>query len=145
MGSGVLQTYRTVVYCREFVLSDTQWAYSKGICKNPLLGNHQVFYIDGMGSLQQDRRVRGRKKSLELLCRMLNTYPAAGAVSGHHQPCRLPRGRGISCAIYYSAFQGGTVEYHMLNPIIGAHAGPGAIGVFFMATSAAIEHREAAR
>lgn len=104
----------------------------KASVKNPLLGNHQVFCIDGMGSLQQDRRVRGRKKSLELLCRMLNTHiqqPAQYPVIISHADCQEDAEYLAQYITAHSKVE--RVEYHMLNPIIGAHAGPGAIGVFF--------------
>ncbi|MDO5785741.1 MAG: DegV family protein [Eubacteriales bacterium] len=104
----------------------------KSSAMSPLRGNNLIFYIDGAGSLQQDRRVRGRRKSLELLCRQLNAhvqeteqYP----VLISHADCQEDATYLAQYIMEHSKVK--QVEYHMLNPVIGAHAGPGAIGVFF--------------
>lgn len=82
------------------------------------------------GRLVPGKKVRGRKKTLELLERQLATQlPAGGAAYISHGDCRedaeelakyLLRHAGVSHA-----------ELIVLNQVVGAHAGPDAIGVCF--------------
>ncbi len=99
---------------------------------NSLRGNHQIFYLDEAGNLQQDRRVRGRRKSLELLCRQMNAHMQDSRydlVTISHADCEEDAAYLAQYMKEHAAVK--QVEYHMLNPVIGAHTGPGALGVFF--------------
>lgn len=97
-----------------------------------LRGNNLMLYVDGTGNVQQDKRVHGRKKALELLGRQLHAhirdsmqYP----VIISHADCREDAEYLAQYIIEHAKVK--RVEYHMLNPVVGAHAGPGAIGVAF--------------
>ena len=97
-----------------------------------LRGNQSLLYVDGTGTVQQSKRVRGRKKSLELLCRQLNAHiqqPERYPVTISHADCAEDAAYLAQYIVAHSNVE--QVECHMLNPIVGAHVGAGALGVFF--------------
>ena len=84
------------------------------------------------GRLIPDKKVRGRRRSLDMLCKQLNAhiqeigkYP----VTISHGDCQEDAEYLKAYILNHTAVQ--DVEIHMLDTVIGAHAGPGTVALFF--------------
>ena len=97
-----------------------------------IVGIKPVLYVSDEGKLIPDKKVRGRKKSLEALCRQMTQHiRAVGAY-----PVTISHGDCLADAEYLKKYilshtDVKEVEIHMLDTVIGAHAGPGTVALFF--------------
>lgn len=97
-----------------------------------LVGIKPVMYVSDDGRLIPDKKIRGRRRSLETLCKMLNAHiwePGRYPVTISHGDC-------LEDAEYLKQYildhsQVKEVEIHMLDTVIGSHSGPGTIALFF--------------
>ncbi|MDO4286908.1 MAG: DegV family protein [Eubacteriales bacterium] len=96
----------------------------------PRTGYCQLLHITRNGVLAQNKKVRGRKKALELLAKQTAAQLSAGdEVYISHANCVQDAQELAEYLVEHTEAK--HVEYHMLNEIVGAHTGPGAVGVFF--------------
>ena len=97
-----------------------------------LVGIKPVLYVSDDGRLIPDKKVRGRRRSLETLCRQLNAHIREVG----QYPVTISHGDCLEDAEYLRDYilkhsQVQEVELHMLDTVIGAHAGPGTVALFF--------------
>lgn len=102
--------------------------------KNSLFGSRgstcQLLHLDSSGKLALDKKVRGRKKALELLQKQAAAQLAKGGTAYiSHADCREDAEELAKYLLHNADLK--HVEFIILNEVIGAHVGPGAIGVFF--------------
>lgn len=99
-----------------------------------LLGIKPVLHVDNEGHLIKVSTARGRKKAIEALADMysaLTPTPADGVVFISHADCIQD---AQTLAQMLNGRFGVTVELITdIGPIIGAHAGPGTLALFFVA------------
>ncbi|MCD8357245.1 MAG: DegV family protein [Clostridia bacterium] len=119
-----------------FMVDDLQYLERNGDLekKTSLFGSRgstcQLLHLDTSGKLALDKKVRGRKKALELLQKQaVAQLPKGGTAYISHADCREDAEELAKNLLHNAGLK--HVEYIMLNEVIGAHAGPGAIGVFF--------------
>lgn len=96
-----------------------------------------VLHVDDEGHLINMEKARGRKKSLDMLVKHFEET----AIDPGRTPVFISHGDCIEDAEYVAAKlkeNSGVsqVLIHMLDPVIGAHAGPGTVAIFFLG-----EHR----
>ena len=97
-----------------------------------LVGIKPILYVSDDGRLIPDKKVRGRRRSLETLCRQLNAHIREAG----QYPVTISHGDCLEDAEYLRDYilkhsQVQEVELHMLDTVIGAHAGPGTVALFF--------------
>ena len=100
-----------------------------------LLSIKPVIHVNDEGALEVVEKVRGHKKAVKtLLQRMEDTAvdPASQTVFIMHADC-LDEAEALRNKV---AEQFGVKDFviHQLDPVIGAHVGPGTLALFFMAT-----------
>lgn len=96
-----------------------------------------VLHVDDEGHLINMEKARGRKKSLDMLVKHFEET----AINPGKTPVFISHGDCIEDAEYVAAKLKencgvSKVLIHMLDPVIGAHAGPGTVALFFVG-----EHR----
>lgn len=96
-----------------------------------------VLHVDDEGHLINMEKARGRKKSLDMLVKHFEE----SAIDPGKTPVFISHGDCIEDAEYVAAKLKencgvSKVLIHMLDPVIGAHAGPGTVALFFVG-----EHR----
>ncbi len=96
-----------------------------------LLSVKPVMYVSDEGKLIVWKKARGRKRALEMLAKQLNKhiqevgkYP----VTISHGDCQEDAEYLKEYILSHTAVE--QVEIHMLDTVIGAHAGPGTVAVF---------------
>lgn len=96
-----------------------------------LLSVKPVMYVSDEGKLLVWKKARGRKRALEMLAKQLNKhiqevgkYP----VTISHGDCQEDAEYLKEYILSHTAVE--QVEIHMLDTVIGAHAGPGTVAVF---------------
>lgn len=99
-----------------------------------LVGIKPVLYVDNGGHLIPYKKVRGRKKSLEELANQLKLH-IDSTQTQRYQIC-ISHGDCIEDAEYLRTYLRKNmgikdVYIHILDTVIGAHAGPGTIALFF--------------
>ena len=97
-----------------------------------LVGIKPILYVSDDGRLIPDKKARGRRKSLEMLCRQLNAHiqeVGSYPVTISHGDCEEDAQYLKDYILAHSQVE--DVEIHMLDIVIGAHAGPGTIALFF--------------
>lgn len=97
-----------------------------------LVGIKPILYVSDDGRLIPDKKARGRRKSLEMLCRQLNAHireVGSYPVTISHGDCEEDAQYLKDYILAHSEVE--DVEIHMLDIVIGAHAGPGTIALFF--------------
>ena len=102
-----------------------------------MLNIKPVMHVDDEGHLIPLEKVRGRKKSLNALVDHMEKIAdrAHRPADGVHHPRRLPRGgrvRGRAGEASASACTEVVINY--VDPVIGAHSGPGTLALFFVGT-----------
>lgn len=100
-----------------------------------LLGIKPVLHVDDEGHLVKVSTARGRKKAVEALADQYGSLaltPGEGSVFISHADC--PEDARELAGMLHDRF-GVTVELITdIGPVIGAHAGPGTLALFFVAT-----------
>ena len=97
-----------------------------------IVGIKPILYVSDEGKLIPDKKVRGRRKSLEMLCKqMMQHIREIGSY-----PVTISHGDCLEDAEYLKNYilshtEVKDVEIHMLDTVIGAHAGPGTVALFF--------------
>ncbi len=97
-----------------------------------LVGIKPVLYVSDDGRLIADKKIRGRRKALETLCRQMNAHIQEVG----QYPVTISHGDCLEDAEYLKQYilshsKVEEVEIHMLDTVIGAHAGPGTVALFF--------------
>ena len=128
--------------CHWFTVDDLMFLHRGGrVAKSTavvgsLLGIKPILHVDNEGHLISVSKVRGRDAALkELAQRMKDTMtedPAEATVFISHGDCEE---EAKTTAEYVKALTGAHVELmHCLGPVIGGHAGPGTMALFFLGT-----------
>lgn len=96
-----------------------------------LLSVKPILYVSAEGKLLVWKKARGRKRALEMLAKQMNkhireigTYP----VTISHGDCQEDAEYLKEYILSHTAVE--QVEIHMLDTVIGAHAGPGTVALF---------------
>ena len=96
-----------------------------------LLSVKPILYVSDEGKLLVWKKARGRKRALEMLAKQMNkhireigTYP----VTISHGDCQEDAEYLKEYILSHTAVE--QVEIHMLDTVIGAHAGPGTVALF---------------
>lgn len=96
-----------------------------------LLSVKPILYVSDEGKLLVWKKARGRKRALEMLAKQMNkhireigTYP----VTISHGDCQEDAEYLKEYILLHTAVE--QVEIHMLDTVIGAHAGPGTVALF---------------
>ena len=96
-----------------------------------LLSVKPILYVSDEGKLVVWKKARGRKRALEMLAKQMNkhireigTYP----VTISHGDCQEDAEYLKEYILSHTAVE--QVEIHMLDTVIGAHAGPGTVALF---------------
>lgn len=96
-----------------------------------LLSVKSILYVSDEGKLLVWKKARGRKRALEMLAKQMNkhireigTYP----VTISHGDCQEDAEYLKEYILSHTAVE--QVEIHMLDTVIGAHAGPGTVALF---------------
>ena len=96
-----------------------------------LLSVKPILYVSDEGKLLVWKKARGRKRALEMLAKQMNkhireigTYP----VTISHGDCQEDAEYIKEYILSHTAVE--QVEIHMLDTVIGAHAGPGTVALF---------------
>lgn len=98
-----------------------------------LIGIKPIIYVDNDGKLIPCHKVRGRRQSLEYLAAKLRdtiVNPAGQTVRISHGDCLEDAEYLKQVILDTTAVQ--RVEIDMLDNVIGAHAGPGTVALFFI-------------
>lgn len=100
-----------------------------------LVGIKPVLYVSDDGRLIPDKKVRGRRRSLETLCRQLNAHIREAG----QYPVTISHGDCLEDAhkvgeMVQQRLGVRQVVYNTIGPVIGAHAGPGTVALFFLGT-----------
>lgn len=100
-----------------------------------LLKVKPVMHVDDEGKLIPMQKVRGRKKSLEALCDMMEKTALKPI---EDQTIYISHGDCIEDVEYLESlirkrWQPKRIFHNILDPVIGAHAGPGTVALFFLA------------
>ena len=107
---------------------------SKGVAiAGTLLNIKPVLHVDDMGRLVPAIKVRGRKKSLVAL---VEKFAETASEPKSEQFVAISHGDCLEDAEYVAdqlkeRFGVSDVLIHYLDPVIGAHAGPGTVALFF--------------
>lgn len=128
--------------CHWFTVDDLMFLHRGGrvpkttAVVGSLLGIKPVLHVDNEGHLVSVDKVRGRDAALkELVNRMKATMtedPATATVFISHGDCEE---EAQKTAAYVKDITGANVELiHCLGPVIGGHAGPGTMALFFLGT-----------
>ena len=99
-----------------------------------LVGIKPILYVDAEGRLIPDKKARGRKKSIEELGKQLLRHIdpdqiARYGVSISHGDCEEDAKMLADWLCKNSPVK--KVDIHILDTVIGAHAGPGTLALFF--------------
>ena len=96
-----------------------------------MLDIRPVLHVDSDGGLTNVKKVRGRKASVQALCdRVVQTAYSDSPIFISHADC-LDDAEKLSEMIQAKTGLKTTVITHV-GPVVGAHAGPGTLALFFM-------------
>ena len=100
-----------------------------------MLSIKPVMHVDDEGHLILMEKARGRKKSLDALC----THMEETAIDPENQVVFISHGDCIEDAEYLAKrvkerLHVKDVMIHILDPVIGAHSGPGTVALFYIGT-----------
>ncbi len=100
-----------------------------------MLGIKPVLHVDNEGHLINIAKVRGRRQSLNALVERMEKT----AVNPKNQRVFIGHGDCIDDALYVKKLvheKFGTTDFEItyINPIIGAHSGPGTLALFYVGT-----------
>lgn len=98
-----------------------------------LIGIKPIIYVDEEGKLVPVDKVRGRRQSLDYLCdklRLTIKEPESQTVRISHGDCLADAKYLKECILSKTPVK--EVEIDMLDNVIGAHAGPGTVALFFL-------------
>lgn len=100
-----------------------------------MLNIKPVMHVDDEGHLILMEKARGRRKSLDALC----THMEETAINPESQYVFISHGDCLEDAEYLAnrvkeRMHVKDVLIHILDPVIGAHAGPGTVALFYLGT-----------
>ena len=123
--------------CHWFTVDDLLYLHRGGrvpksaAVMGSLLSVKPILYVSDEGKLLVWKKARGRKRALEMLAKQMNkhireigTYP----VTISHGDCQEDAEYLKEYILSHTAVE--QVEIHMLDTVIGAHAGPGTVALF---------------
>lgn len=125
-----------------FVVDDLKWLRKGGRLSNAsaiigtLLKIKPILYVTDEGTLIASSKVRGRKTCLANVVSSLgNDFgdPAGKEIFIFHGDCE-DEAKAMADDIRKTYPDVGEISLYMLGPTIGAHVGPGFIGVFYLGT-----------
>lgn len=125
-----------------FVVDDLKWLRKGGRLSNAsafigtLLKIKPILYVTDEGTLIASSKVRGRKTCLANVVKGIAADigdPAGKEVFIFHGDCE-DEAAAVADDIKRTYPAIGDISLHMLGPTIGAHVGPGFIGVFYLGT-----------
>ncbi|MBO5199377.1 MAG: DegV family protein [Lachnospiraceae bacterium] len=128
-------------FCVQFTVEDLKYLYRGGrISKTTavvgsLINVKPVLYVNPDGQLVSLSTVRGRKRSLATL--VANMEERRGSYKEDSLPICIVHGDALQDAEYTASlirekFGTDNILINTVGPSIGAHSGPGAIGICFM-------------
>ena len=129
-------------YCVRFTVDDLNHLHRGGrISKTTavigsMINIKPILFLNPEGQLVALSKERGRKKSLAAICNdMLNNM---GKYKDSNEPICIVHGDALEDAQYladliHEKLPGRTIIINTISPSIGAHSGPGAIGLCYMA------------
>ncbi len=96
-----------------------------------LVGIKPILYVSDDGRLIPDKKARGRRKSLEILCEQMQKHilPSDYPVTISHGDCLEDAEYLRDYILAHTNVK--EVEIHMLDTVIAAHSGPGTVALFF--------------
>ena len=98
-----------------------------------MLDIRPVLHVDSDGGLTNVKKVRGRKASVQALCdRVVQTAHKDSPIFISHADCRDDAEKLAEMIRAKTGLE--TVLITDVGPVIGAHAGPGTLALFFMGT-----------
>ena len=100
-----------------------------------MLSIKPVMHVDDEGHLILMEKARGRRKSLDALC----AHMEETAIDPENQVVYISHGDCIEDAMYLAnrvkeRLHVKDVLVHILDPVIGAHSGPGTVALFYLGT-----------
>ncbi len=101
-----------------------------------LLQVKPVMYVSDAGKLEVVSKARGRKQAMQMLVNEMEKTvkePQKQLVVVAHGDC--PEDAEYVMKLIREKFNVGESLIHYLDPVIGAHAGPGTLAVFFMGSA----------
>ena len=125
-----------------FVVDDLKWLRKGGRLSNAsaiigtLLKIKPILYVTDEGTLVASSKVRGRKTCLANVVESLEKDfgdPAGKEIFIFHGDCEA-EAKAMAEDIRKLYPDAGEISLFMLGPTIGAHVGPGFIGVFYLGT-----------
>ena len=124
--------------CHFFTVDDLNHLYRGGRLSRSsaffgtLVGIKPVMYLSTEGKLVPINKIRGRRQAVEELCKLTKEY----IEDGENQVVYICHGGSPEDAAYLESLvreqvHPRDVDVRYLTPIIGTHAGPGTLAVFF--------------
>ena len=96
-----------------------------------MLDIRPVLHVDNEGGLSSVKKVRGRKASIQALCdRVVQTAHKDTPIFISHADCKADAKKLAELIREKTGHQ--TMLITNVGPVIGAHAGPGTLALFFM-------------
>ena len=100
-----------------------------------MLNIKPVMHVDDEGHLILVEKARGRRKSLDALC----SHMEDTAIEPENQVVFISHGDCLEDALYLAnrvkeKLHVKDVMIHILDPVIGAHSGPGTVALFYIGT-----------
>lgn len=143
-GLSIDETYRWVMdnrlhLCHWFTVDDL-FFLKRGGCVNAatailgsMLGIKPVLHMDDEGRLIHVTKARGRRASLDMLVRKMEEL----AIEPEKQTIYISHGDCVEDAEYVAGlirdkWGNRDILIHYVDPVIGAHSGPGTVALFFM-------------
>lgn len=128
-------------FCVRFTVDDLNHLHRGGrISKTTavigsMINIKPILYVNSDGHLVSLTTVRGRKKALNTICN--NMLESMGKYKDSDEIICIAHGDALEDALYLESLvkeklPGRTVLINTVSPSIGAHSGPGAIGLCFM-------------
>lgn len=128
--------------CHWFTVDDLQYlkrggrVSSTAAVMGSLLNIKPVLHVEPEGKLAATAKVRGRRKSLEALVEKA----VSGAVEPEKQHMMICHADCLDEAMWVkeqliNKLSVKTIDVDYIGPVIGAHAGPGTIGLFYLGTN----------
>ena len=143
-GLSIDETYRWVMdnrlhLCHWFTVDDLFFLKRGGRVNaatailGSMLGIKPVLHMDDEGRLIHVTKARGRRASLDMLVRKMEEL----AIEPEKQTIYLSHGDCVEDAEYVAGlirdkWGNRDILIHYVDPVIGAHSGPGTVALFFM-------------
>ena len=128
-----------------FTVDDLMYLYRGGRVSRTsataanILSIKPVLHVDNAGKLIPREKVRGRKRSIQALYKhMVETYDSSIAnqhIGISHGDCLADAEHLVELIRADERFAGVDFVVNLLDPVIGAHSGPGTLALFYLAST----------